>query len=234
MMMSTSSIRSLLSNLSVESDADARRIDPSSPVWNGFLDEFRNQLTALMATSRELGAEAPQASEVGDAVFEAERKVRGLTSLVALVDASVDASVRTIEPIIAPLGVIVDRAVRLAGPSAGPRTSIVVSVPRAAGVLNRGAAFEGMLAALIVDLARSHAGARVDVDVDAGRPPLVRVEGDAGRRGLAIEVSCDGARPDSSSWRFVLATELAAELGASLAISVESSAYVVQFAFMSS
>jgi hypothetical protein len=234
-MSSTESSPTLISNPTVEDGADASRLDAASPAWHGFLKEFRNQLTALRAAASALGAdEHAPGGDVGGAVFETERNVRGLTSLVALLDASfeasVDASARTLEPIIVPLGAVVDRAVRLAAPSAGPRTSIVVSVPRGTGVRNRGAALEGLLAALVVELARSHAGA----DADRCRSPLVRIEADVGRRGLALEVSCDGARLDPSSSRFARATELADELGAALTVEPEGSVYVVQFAMTSS
>jgi hypothetical protein len=220
-MMSTKPTRTLLADSSVGDAADADRVDPVSRVWHGFLDEFRNHLTVLAAAT-------------DDAVFETERKVRGLTSLVALVDASSDSSAGSFEPVIATLGAIVDRAVRLAAPASGPRTSIVLSVPRASGVRSRGAALECLLAALIIDLAR--APAPIPGQGDFARAPLVRVDADLGRRGLAIEVSCDGARLDRSirSWRFDLASELAAKLGATLTVVPEISTYVVQFSLTSS
>jgi hypothetical protein len=197
--------------------ADADRVEPASRVWHGFLEEFRNHLTVLAAAT-------------DDAIFETERKVRGLTSLVALVDASVDGAAGSLEPVIATLGTIVDRAVRLAAPASGPRTSIVVRVPRASGVRNRGAALEGLVAALIIDLAKAPGPG------DSGRSPLVHVDADLGRRGLAIEVSCGGARLDRSprSWRFDLASELADRLGATLTVVPEISTYVVQFSLTSS
>ncbi|HVU50593.1 MAG TPA: hypothetical protein VHL80_07885 [Polyangia bacterium] len=137
---------------------------------------------------------------------------------------------------VAPLGPIVDRAVRLAAPASGRRTAIVISVPRAAGVKNRGEALERLLAALIIDLATSHAAASAQAGDDAGRSPLVRVDADIGRRELAIEISCDGARLDagSRSWRFSFARQLAANLGATLTAAPEVSTYVVQFALTSS
>ena len=132
------STQNLFSDSAAADDAAADRIDPASPVWHRFLDEFRNNPT--------------------------ERKVRGLTELVALVDASNDVST---EPIVAPLGGIVDRAVRLAVPVAGRRAAIVVNVPKTAGVRNRGTALEGLLAALIVDLAAARA--ECDLAAAAGR-----------------------------------------------------------------
>ncbi len=178
-----------------------------------------------MAVTSELRAEIPPALalQVGDAVFETERNVQGLTSLVALVDASM----RTVEPLIAPLGDVVDRAVRLAAPSAGRCTSIVTRVPRALGVRNRGMALESLLAALIVELARSHDG--TGANGDGGRAPRVSLDAELGRRGLSIEVACTGAHLDPSSWRVALAAELAAKLDVTLTPVAEASAYIVQF-----
>jgi len=205
------STQNLFSDSAAADDAAADRIDPASPVWIRFLDEFRN-------------------NPMG-------RKVRGLTELVALVDASNDLSTDPVESIVAPLGGVVDRAVRLAVPVSGRRTAIVVNVPKAAGVRNRGTALEGLLAALIVDLATAHAAATdVSAECDLAGTSLVRVDAELDRRGLAIEVSCDGARLDTSSpsWRFSLAGQLAAQLGATLTIAPEVSTYVLRFALTSS
>ena len=116
---------------------------------------------------------------------------------------------------------------RLAAPSAGRCTSIITRVPREIGVRNRGSALDGLLAALIVDLARSHDGA--GAGAEANRGPRVRIDAELGRRGLSIEVACTGAYLDPSSWRVALATELAAKLDVTLTPAAEASAYVVQF-----
>jgi hypothetical protein len=219
-MISSNAPRAFSSESPIEQAEDAHRL---APVWNGFLHEFRNHLTVLMAATSELRAELPPALalQVGDAVFQTERNVQGLTALVALVDASM----RTVEPVIAPLGGIVDRAVRLATPAVGSRAVITTDVPRDAGVKNRGSALEGLLAALIVDLARSHGGGD---GAELGRSPRVHVSADVGRRGLTIEIACEGARFSSTSWRYALATEIAAKLDADLVQADEASAYVVQ------
>ena len=229
-MISPSNTRALLHDSPVEHGTDAH---PIASVWNGFLHEFRNHLTVLMSATSELRAELPPspAQRVGEAMAEMDRNVQGLTTLVALVDASV----RSSEAIVTPLGDVVDRAVRLAGSSAGRRVSITTQVPRAAGARNKGAALESLLAALIVDLARSHEAAG---GVDAA--PRVRVDGEVGRRGLTLEVACAGARFDARgtqpvpslqplhSWRLGLAAELARKLDATLTSHPEASAYVVQ------
>jgi Pentapeptide repeats (8 copies) len=200
-MISPNSTRTSLSESSADHALDADRL---VPVWGGVLHEFRNHLKALMTAT-----------------------------LLALVDASV----RTFEPLISSLGEVVDRAVRLAAPAAGRRLSLTTHVPREVGVRNRGAALECLMAALIIDLARADLAradlaradlARADLG-GASRSPRVRVDAELGRRGLAIEIASDGVRPDPGSWRLLLATDLAAKLGATLVSQPEVAAYVIQF-----
>jgi hypothetical protein len=147
------------------------------------LHEFRNHLTVLMAAANELRAEIPPvlALQIGEALGEAERNVEGLTSLVALVDASV----RNVEPLVCDLGDVLERAVRLAKPAVGRR--VMLSVTRSnerMGIKNRGSTLECLVAALIADLARAGAD---------GRPPRVSVQAIASRGSLAIEIESDGA-----------------------------------------
>ena len=211
-----------------------RRSAPVPSVWKGFLHEFRNHLTVLMAATSELRAEAPPAFalRVGETIVQMERHVQGLTELVAFVDASMHAG----DPIIARLGDVVDRAVGLAGPVSGRSVSITTRVPRDTGVRNRGSLLECLLAALVADLARSGPGkpeGRPDGKAEGTSEPVgvpvVVVEADVDRRGLAIEVARPGARVDASSWRFALAAELAARLDVTLTSAPGASAYVVQF-----
>ncbi|HVR03220.1 MAG TPA: hypothetical protein VMT47_13875 [Polyangia bacterium] len=190
--------------------------------------EFRNHLTVLVAATSELGAEIPPALalRVGDAVCETERNVQGLTSLLALVDASV----QSFDPLICSLGEVVESAVRLATPATGRRLSITTHVPREGGVRNRGAVLECLMATLIIDLARADlARATAIPGVEPARSPRVRVDAELGRRGLAIEIASDGARPDAGSWRFLLAMNLAAKLDATLVSQPEVAAYLIQF-----
>jgi hypothetical protein len=239
-MISSNSTRNLLPDPLSDQGADAHRVAPglpALPVWNGILHEFRNHLTGLMAATSDLRAEMSPALalQMGDAVCEAERNVQGLTSLLAFVDASV----RTVEPLISSLGDIADRAIRLAAPAAGGRVSITTDVPRDVGVRNRGSALECLVAALIVDLARADLAradlARADLAragdgkaAEPGSAPRIRVEAEVGRRGLAIEIASDGARPAASSWRFLLALELAEKLDATLVSQPDVAAYVIQ------
>jgi hypothetical protein len=223
-MTSSSATRSTFANSSAEHVVDVDRITPAPSVWSGFLHEFRNHLTVLMAAASELRDLPPAlALRLGDSVLETERNIQGLTALVAIVDASVNAPMRAREPLIAPLGDVIDRAVALATPCVAPRASIVARVPRETGVRNSGSALEALVAALVVDLAKSHVGA------DAGSAPRVRIDSEVGRRGLAIEIGCAGARLDPASWRLGLANDLTAQLGATLTVAAEDFAYVVQF-----
>jgi hypothetical protein len=212
---------------------DARRLGPA---LNGILHEFRNHVAALAAATSELRAEIPPALalRVGDALCETERNVQGLTSLLTLVDASI----RTVEPLITELGDVVDRAIRLAAPAAGRRVSITADVPRRVGVKNQGAALECLLALLLLDLARAqieHDVQHVQLDGknhEIHRAPHLRVDAELGRRGLALFLESDGARPSPDSWRFLLASELAAKLDAKLVSSsrtTDVASYVVQF-----
>jgi hypothetical protein len=220
-MVSSKSTRTLPADSSANQGEDDRRL---VPVWKGFLHEFRNHLTVLMAATSDLRANVPPAlsPEVEIAIFEAERTVNGLTSLATLMDASM---LRT-EPLIARLGEVVDRAVRLAAPFAGRQASITTNGPRDMGVRNRGSALESLLAVLIIELARSQDTARPQ-DL-AGPSSRVRIDADAGRHGIAIEVVGDGSRLDSSSWRLALANELAATLEATVTAHPDVGAYVVQ------
>jgi hypothetical protein len=215
-MISSNTTRSLLDESPGEYGPDAHR---AAPVWNGFLHEFRNHLTVLIAATSELRTEIPPsiALRVGDAVFEMERSVQGLTSIVGIVDASI----RGGEPVIARLGDVVDRAIRLAAPSAGRRATFTANVPRETGVRNRGAVLESLIAVLAVDLSRRSSAKSFE-------SPNVRIDADAGRAGLVIEISSEGALPDPSSWRCLLAEELAGSLDAALGSDADANAYVLQ------
>jgi len=208
--------------LSIPPDSLAERTPDSISdvsVWNGILHEFRNHLTVLMAAANELRAETPPALalQIGEALGETERSVEGLTSLVALIDASI----RTVDSLVCNLDDVLARAVRLAAPAVGRRVTLQVRRGNdRTGIKNRGSTLECLLAALVVDLAR--AGGH-------GRAPTVTLEAISCRGSLAIEIESDGAPPAAGSWRFLLARELAAKLGSSIHSQRDASAYVVQF-----
>jgi hypothetical protein len=171
---------------------DRRRF---APVWNGMLQEFRNHISALAVS---LGA--------------ADRDVQAVSSLVALIDASL----RSGDAIISKLEDVVSRAVSLAAPVLGSHVSVTTHVGPKTGIKNCGSALECLLAALLVDLSRGHA-------------TRLRLHAGASRGSLEIEIDSDGQRPKSDSWRFLLACDLAANLDATITSPPDVAAYVVHF-----
>jgi hypothetical protein len=140
---------------------------------------------------------------------------QGLTSLVTLIDASM----RSEDPIISDLHGVVSRALDIAKPdmaAAGRLVCVTTHVSARTGVKNCGSALECLLAALLVDLAH-------------GRVSNLRLYADVARGSLEIEIEGDGPRPPVGSWRFLLACDLAARLGATIVSPPETASYVVRF-----
>lgn len=190
------------------------------PVWNGILHEFRNHLTVLLAAATEIRAAAPAGSvgELSEALTETEWNVQRLNALVGFVDAAI----RDGGPMVADLEDVFERALRLAAPTLGRATVSFHKERRAGkerrtGVGNRGCALESLLAALIVDLARSEA-LQIDVRMESSRGSVV------------LEIESNGRRPAVSSWRFVLASDLAARIGATVTTRPDGAGYVVHLA----
>jgi hypothetical protein len=185
-----------------------------TPVWDGVLHEFRNHLTVLLATATEIRAASlsHSAVEIAGALSETERNIGRLNALVGFVDAAV----RDGAPMVADLDDVMDRALRLAAPVMGS-TSVSLRKERRMGVGNRGSALESLLAALIADLAR-HEAREIDIDAESSRGAIV------------LEIESDGQRPDPSSWRFVLASDLATRIGATVSTLPEGAGYVVRLA----
>jgi hypothetical protein len=184
------------------------------PVWNGILHEFRNHLTILLAAATEVRAATPPgvADEISEALGETEWNVQRLNALVGFVDAAI----RDGAPIVADLDDVVERALRLATPTVG-RATVSFRKERRTGVGNRGSALESLLAALVVDLARS-GGLKIDIRAESSRGVVL------------LEVESNGRRPAVTSWRFVLASDLAARLGATVTTRPEGAGYLVRLA----
>lgn len=164
------------------------------------LQEFRNRTADLAAAGSE---------------SVAETAIQGLESLVSLIDASL----RTADPIISDLNDVVARAVTLARPELGEHVSVTTHVGSRTGIKNSGSSLECLIAALLVDLAHGHA-------------TNLRLFADVARGALEIELESDGGRPSggpSSSWRFLLACDLAARLGATIVSPPEVASYLVRF-----
>jgi hypothetical protein len=184
------------------------------PVWNGILHEFRNHLTVLLAAATEVRAAVTPAlaREISEALTETEWNVQRLNALVAFVDAAI----RDGAPMVADLDDVIERALRLAAPTLG-RATVSFRKERRTGVGNRGSALESLLAALIVDLARS-GGLQIEICAESSRGVVV------------LEIESGGGRPSITSWRFVLASDLAARIGATVTTRAEGAGYLVRLA----
>jgi hypothetical protein len=229
----------------VEPEAELSRL---VPVWNGILHEFRNHLTVLLAAATEVRVATPPAVAVGiaEALAETEWNVQRLNALVGFVDAAI----RDGAPMVADLDDVVERALRLAAPTLG-RAAVSFRKERRTGVGNRGSALESLLAALIVELARSDSkvsdskvGGNAEIDAsDAeaaevggkkvvdGRSRLqIDIHAESSRGVVLLEIESNGRRPAVSSWRFVLASNLAARIGGTVTTRADGPGYIVRLA----
>jgi hypothetical protein len=203
----------------VEADPELVRL---VPVWDGILHEFRNHLTVLLAAANEIRVAAPTSGirAIADALAETESNVHRLNALVGFVDAAM----RDGTAVIADLDDVVARAVRLAASTAG-RTTVSLHKERRTGVANRGSAFESMLAALLIDLAQ----ADPQSSSPEGGPLQIDIDVEANRGSLVLSIESAGRRPPVDSWRFALASDLAARIGATVTTLPDGAGYLVRF-----
>jgi len=177
-----------------------------SPVWAAMGDEFRNQVTRLIAGTLQLRDGLPRetASEFAPALADMESSLESLASLTKCLDAVVKPG----EQVISDLGDVIERALVLARPWL--HTEMRISVAgRSGAVRNRSGAVECALATMLVSLARSP-------NAGSGRPAgELRIEVFSGRGTLAVEIESDGGRP-APSWRWALAERLADVVGGTL------------------
>jgi len=213
MTMLTSTAHTTVARYDSRNDA-ATELFGLAPIWDGVLHEFRNHLTVLLAAATEIRAASPSDSEaeIVGALTETEQNIQRLNALVGFVDAAV----RDGAPMVVDLDDVMDRALRLAAPAMG---NILFSLrkERRMGVGNRGSALESLLAALIAELAR-HGAREIDIDAESSRGAIV------------LEIESDGQRPEAGSWRFVLASDLATRIGATVSTHPEGAGYVVRLA----
>jgi hypothetical protein len=204
----------------IEADPELLRL---VPVWNGILREFRNHLTVLLAAAGEIRAAAPPVGplQISAALAETEWNVERLNTLVGFVDAAI----RDGSSVVADLDDIVERALRLAAPALG-RTSVSLHKDRRTGVTNRGSALESLLAALLVELAQAEAKGPGS---DGERRPRIDIHVEATRTALYLSIESDGRRPAAESWRFALAADLAARIGATITTPPDVAGYLVRF-----
>jgi hypothetical protein len=196
---------------------------PLAPIWDGVLREFRNHLTVLLAAAGEIRTASPTAStgRTGAALAEAEGNVQRLDALLGFVDAAL----RNGTAVVADLDDVFERALRLAAPALGS-ASVSLHKDRRTGVANRGSALEALLAALLIELAQ--AGGR-DREGGGRRPLAIELHVEATRGALFLSVESDGRRPVAASWRFALACDLGARLGAAVTPLPDTAGYLVRF-----
>jgi hypothetical protein len=205
----------------IDVDLEATRM---TPVWDGILREFRNHLTVLLAAANEIREAHPPAGplDISSALAETEWNVERLNALVGFVDGAL----RDGTPVIADLDDVVERALRLAAPALGP-ASVSLHKERRTGITNRGSAVESLLAALLVELARAEVTAPAP---GVPRGPRIDIHVEATRSALFLSIESDGRRPSVESWRFALAADLAARVGATVASLPDTAGYLVRFA----
>jgi hypothetical protein len=197
---------------------------PPAPIWDGILREFRNHLTMLLAVAGEIRTAGPAIGVGGIAASleQAEGSVRLLDVLLGFVDATV----RDGTDVVAALDDVFERALRLAAPALA-RTSVSLHSERRTGVSNRGSALEALLAALLIELAQ--AGGR-DGDGAGDRPRTIELHVETTRGAIFLSVESDGRRPPAGAWRFALARDLGARLGATVTTLPDTAGYLVRFA----
>jgi len=196
---------------------------PSAPIWDGILGEFRNHLTVLLAVAGEIRSASPANSmgAMATALAEAEGSVQRLDALVGFVDAAL----RNGTEVVADLDDVFERALRLAAPALRG-TSVSLHRERRTGVANRGTALEALLAALLIELAQ--AGGR-DRAGTGDRPRAIELHVEATRGAMFLSVESDGPRPPVAGWRFALACDLGARLGAVVTPLPDTAGYLVRF-----
>jgi hypothetical protein len=192
---------------------------PPAPIWDGMLREFRNHLTMLLAVAGEIRTAAPAIAvgAIATALDQAEGSVQRLDVLLGFVDAAL----RDGTDVVADLDDVFARALRLAAPALG---GIAVSLrsDRRTGVSNRGSALEGLLAALLVELAQ--AGAR------DGQRRTIEIDVETTRGAIFLSVESNGRRPPAGAWRLALACDLGARLGATVTTLPDTAGYLVRLA----
>jgi hypothetical protein len=187
---------------------------PPAPIWDGILHEFRNHLTVLLAVAGEIRTTSPLAAAgaIATALADAEGNVQRLDALVGFIDAAL----RDGTEVVADLDDVFGRALRLAAPALG-RTAVSLHKDRRTGIANRGTALEALLAALLIDLAQTGPRA-IDIHVEATRGAIY------------LSVESDGRRAPAGGWRFALACDLGARLGATVTTLPDTAGYLVRFA----
>jgi hypothetical protein len=162
------------------------------------------------------------AVDIGAALAEAEGSVRRLDVLLGFVDAAL----RDGTDVVADLHDVFERTLRLAAPALG-RTSVTLHSERRTGVSNRGSVLEALLAALLIELA--WAGGR-DREGAGDAPRAIQVHVETTRAAIFLSIESEGRRPPAAAWRFALACDLGARLGATVTTLPDTAGYLVRLA----
>lgn len=208
--MTDETLRSTLFSFPRAANLCARGVEEVTvppPVWAGMGDEFRNQVTRLVAGTMHLQERLPLESvtEFAPALADMESSLEGLAALVKCLDAVMKPG----EQIISDLGDVIERALVLARPWLPSEMRISVS-GRTGAVRNRSGAVECALATMIVSLARSQ-----DTTRTHHAATELKIDAVTGRGLLAVEIESDGVRP-APTWRWALAERLATLVGGAL------------------
>ena len=206
--------------------ADAADPVGFATVWNGVVHEFRNHLTLLLAGTTEVrsGLPASVASDLVETLDDMESSVQTINSLLG----ALDSAMKDGDQLLCEVDVVIERALAMAAPSMGG-VNITVKKSRPAVVKNVGTAVESALAALISDLARASDFRRRSPSLLPMVPPQIRINVQAERGSLTIEVESSASTPPPSSWRLSLATYLAARVGCTLERLPTRPAFVFRF-----
>ena len=195
-------------------------------VWSGVVHEFRNHLTLLLAGTTEVRAGLP-ASVAADLVETLDDMEGSVQSINALLGA-LDSAMKEGDQLLCEVDVVIERALAMAAPTLGG-VNITVKKSRPAAVKNLGTAVECALSALLTDLARASDFRRRGPSLVPMVPPQIRINVQAERGSLTIEVESSASTPPPSSWRLSLATYLAARVGCTLERLPTRPAFVFRF-----
>lgn len=195
-------------------------------VWSGVVHEFRNHLTLLLAGTTEVrsGLPASVAADLVETLDDMESSVQSINGLIG----ALDSAMKDGEQLLCEVDVVIERALAMAAPALGG-VNITVKKSRTAAVKNVGTAIECALAALVSDLARASDFRRRGPSLLPVVPPQIRINVQAERGSLTIEVESSASAPPPTSWRLSLATFLAARVGCTLERLPTRPAFVFRF-----
>ncbi len=195
-------------------------------VWNGVVHEFRNHLTLLLAGTTEVrsGLPASVAADLAETLNDMESSVQNINALLG----ALDSAMKDGDQLLCEVDVVIARALAMAAPTLGG-VNITVKKSRPAAVKNLGTAVECALSALLADLARASDFRRRGNGLLPIVPPQIRINVQAERGSLTIEVESSASAPPPTSWRLLLATYLAARVGCTLERLPARPAFIFRF-----